>query len=264
MSSGLQNILASTSLLDHVASKDLFTIGAFRFTNHMLMMTLAVIGLCIVMPLAIGRRKLVRKGFGNAIEAICLYLREEVARPFLGEKTDKYIGFIWTMFFFILTMNLFGLIPMDRIIFFITDKQNHYGGTATGNIWITGALASISFVTFHWAGIRENGLAHYFKSFIPKVPWPLIPLMYLMETISSFVRVFALAIRLYANMLAGHILLGVLIFLIILFKNYLTAFPAVPAYIAFSILELFVAFLQAYIFTFLTTIFIGFAVFPEH
>ncbi|MBW8017549.1 MAG: F0F1 ATP synthase subunit A [Planctomycetes bacterium] len=262
-------ILPSMNPLDHIASKVLYRNDYFVFTNHMFMISLATVLLLALLPLVVGRRVLVRRGFGNAIEAICVYLREEVVRPFLKDKTDKYVGLLWTMFFFILTLNLLGMVPLEKIVFLFTSvENNHLGGTATANIWVTGSLAVISFLLFHYAGIRENGFVGYFKNFAPKVPIFIMPFIYLMETLSSFVRMFSLAIRLFANMLAGHVLLGTLLMLIILFQD--SPFGSAVGVgstifrVMMSLMELFVAFLQAYIFTFLTTIFIGLAVHQDH
>jgi F-type H+-transporting ATPase subunit a len=171
---------------------------------------------------------------------------------------------LWTLFFFILTMNLLGLVPSDRIIWLITHKENHLYGAPTGNIWVTGALALFSFIFFHAAGIMQNGIKNYIKDFCPKVPWIMWPPMFFLELVSSFVRMFSLAIRLFANILAGHILLATILGFIILYKNYMVATASISFTVVMSFLEIFVAFLQAYIFTFLTAIFIGFAIHPEH
>ena len=259
-----QCLLASMNPLEHISSKEIFAIGPFAFTNHMFMVSLATILLIVVLPIAIRSKKLVRSGFGNAIEAMCVYLREEVARPFLKEQTDKYIPFIWSMFFFILTLNLLGMVPLDRIIWAITSKENHFGGTATANVWVTGALALMAFLLFHCAGIYENGFVNYVRHFAPKVPVLILPFIFFMEVVSSFVRVFSLAIRLFANMLAGHVLLGTLLAFIIIYKNSMVATASITFVVLMSLMEIFVAFLQAYIFTFLTTIFIGFSVHQDH
>lgn len=242
-----------------------FAIGSwtFAFTNHMFMIMLASIVLLIGLPLVIRQKALVPHGFKNVIETICVYLREDMARPMLKDHTDRYIGVIWTMFFFILTMNLLGLTPLDKFVWLFTGKQN-WGGAATANIYVTGTLATVAFFLFHAAGIREKGLGKYLATLSPKVPWPILPFMFIMELLSSFVRLFSLAIRLFANILAGHILLGVLLGFIIMFKNYMVASASIMATTLMSLLEIFVAFLQAYIFVFLTAIFIMFAVSEEH
>ncbi|MFI4911362.1 MAG: F0F1 ATP synthase subunit A [Sedimentisphaeraceae bacterium JB056] len=256
--------LITANPLEEIASKTLFKIGWFEFTNHMLMIGVAAILLLIILPLSVGKIRIIRRGFGNVIETICVFIREEIARPFLKDDTDKYVMVLWTLFFFILTMNLLGLVPSDRIIWLITQKKNHLYGAPTGNIWVTGALALFSFIFFHAAGIKQNGIKNYIKDFCPKVPWIMWPPMFCLEVISSFVRMFSLAIRLFANILAGHILLATILGFIILYKNFMVATASISFTVVMSFLEIFVAFLQAYIFTFLTAIFIGFAIHPEH
>jgi F-type H+-transporting ATPase subunit a len=198
------------------------------------------------------------------IEVICVFIREDVARPFLKDHTDRYVGFLWSMFFFILSLNLLGMIPLNGMVWLVTGKHNNIYGAATANLYVTGALATFAFLLFHTAGIYEKGFVRYFATLSPKVPWPMMPFMFLMELISSFVRLFSLAIRLFANILAGHILLAVLLGFIIMFKTFVVGVASIFATTLMSLLELFVAFLQAYIFTFLTTIFIGFAISEEH
>ena len=167
------------------------------------MITVSALLLILIIPLTARRRGLVPKGFYNVIETICVFLREDVARPFLKDRTDRYIGFLWTLFFFILTMNLLGLVPLSQMIWLVTSEPNHIGGVPTGNLYVTGALATFAFFLFHIAGIVEKGFVRYFATLAPKVPWPLVPFMFVMELLSSFVRVFSLAIRLFANMIAG-------------------------------------------------------------
>lgn len=259
--------LGSASPLDEVTSKVLYTlrVGTMEipFTNHMLMIGAASILLLIVIPLFARKPQLIPHGFYNVIETICIFLREDVARPFLKHRTDRYIGFLWTLFFFILTLNLMGLVPFDKMVY-IVFKKPYFGGAPTANLWVTGALALFAFLLFHIAGISEKGFVHYFATLSPKVPWPLMPFMFFMELVSSFVRMFSLAIRLFANIFAGHMLITVLLSFIMIFKNYLVIGPSIVMTTLLSLLEIFVAFLQAYIFTFLTAIFIGFAISEEH
>ena len=253
--------------LEEVVSHPIFefSVGSwtFSFTNHMFMIAVASIALMIVLPLVVRRQGLVPRGFQNVIETVCVFLREDMVRPMLKDYTDRYIGIVWTMFFFILTMNLLGLTPLDKFVWLFTKKQN-WGGAATANIYVTGTLATFSFFLFHLAGIRQKGLVKYLATLSPKVPWPMMPFMFVMELLSSFVRLFSLAIRLFANILAGHILLGVLLGFIIMFKTFMVASASIVITTLMSMLEIFVAFLQAYIFVFLTTIFIMFAVSEEH
>jgi len=251
-----------------VVAKELFRFGLFGFevivTNHMFMVTLAAVLMLILLPIAVRGRGLVRRGFGNLIESVCVFIREEVARPFMGDVTDRYIGFVWTVFFFILSLNLLGMVPIGRIITLLTGKVTHLEGAATANIWVVGALAMISFFAIHVSGIKQQGVKDYFKHFAPAVPWPIMPFIYVLEIISALVKPFALAIRLFANILAGHVVLATLLGFVFIFRSYAVGVASVTAAVLLSFLELFVAFLQAYIFTFLTSIFIGFAVKPQH
>ena len=251
-----------------MVAKELFRFGLFGFevivTNHMFMVTLAAVLMLILLPIAVRGGGLVRRGFGNLIESVCVFIREEVARPFMGDVTDRYIGFVWTVFFFILSLNLLGMVPIGRIITLLTGKVTHLEGAATANIWVVGALAMISFFAIHVSGIKQQGVKDYFKHFAPAVPWPIMPFIYALEIISALVKPFALAIRLFANILAGHVVLATLLGFVFIFRSYAVGVASVTAAVLLSFLELFVAFLQAYIFTFLTSIFIGFAVKPQH
>jgi F-type H+-transporting ATPase subunit a len=150
------------------------------------------------------------------------------------------------------------------MIFLITGKKNHFGGPATANIWITGAMAAITFFLTHISGIRQHGLLKYLASLAPPVPWWIMPLIYFLEVFSALVRPFTLAVRLFANMLAGHILLATLLGLILIFKNYGVASVSLVFVIFISFLELLVAFLQAYIFALLSSLYIGFSITSEH
>ncbi|MBN1764744.1 MAG: F0F1 ATP synthase subunit A [Sedimentisphaerales bacterium] len=262
-------ILAFDNPLSHVIQHPLFRIHLgsyeFVFSNHMLMMLLASILMIIIFPLIARREGMVPHGLHNFFESILVIIREEVVRPMLGERTDKYITYLWTVFFFILFNNLLGMIPLTSIIWAISlGKVKNLGGTATANIWVTGTLAIMSFILIHISGIREQGLWHYIRNFIPRVPIPLIPVMYVLEFISALVKPFALAIRLFANMLAGHTIMGAFLGLIFMAHNYIIGGLTITGCAALSLLELLVAFVQAYIFTFLTTMFIATAVQPEH
>jgi len=260
-------ILASENPLSHVVQHPLFTlqVGSWQlnFSNHMLMALVAGLLMIIFLPLAARQRTMVPQGARNLVETICEFLREKVARPQLGENTDRFIKYLWTIFYFILFCNLLGMIPTDGILYFLIGK-NHLGGTATCNIYITGTLAVTAFIMVHVSGIRHQGLFNYIKHFVPTVPWPLIPILFVLELLGAFIKPFALAIRLFANMLAGHTVLAALIGMALVLHNYTIAGVTILGASALSLLELFVAFLQAYIFTFLTTIFISAAVHPEH
>lgn len=265
------NILAMANPLDHVVPHSLFKIPipgtdwTMDFNSHLLMILVAAIVLCIVLPLSVRQRSMVPRGLRNLIESVCVYIREEVARPVLGDATDRFIIYLWTIFYFILFINLVGMVPTDALIYLLSGGHiKHIGGTATANIWVTGALASMAFIVIHLSGMKEQGFFTYWKNFVPHVPWPMLPLMYVVELIGALVKPFALAMRLFANMLAGHTVLASLMAMVLMSRSLAIEGVTIAAAAVFSLLELFVAFLQAYIFTFLTAMFIASAIHPEH
>lgn len=249
-------------------SVPIFTISIGRWdvivSNHMLVVAAAALLLLGCIPVATRPRRMVPAGLQNLIESICVFLREEVARPVMREHTDRYIGFVWTVFFFVLSLNLLGMVPSEKIIALLTGKENHFGGPATANIYVTGGLAAVTFMMTHIYGIRQQGIGRYIINFVPQAPWWIMPLLYFLEIITAFVRPFTLAVRLFANIIAGHILMATFLGLILVFKNYCAAVASVSAVVAVSFLELLVAFIQAFIFTFLSTLYIGFSILPEH
>lgn len=265
--------------LDHVLPHTMFWIGPVKVTNHMVMLTLAAIVLVLLMrhvakQIAItGDRPddYVTKGrVAHMVEVLLIYLKEEMARPALGNLTEKYIGYIWTTFFFILTCNLLGLLPLAEL-FGVAFGIEHLGGTATGNLAVTAMLASVSFFVIIYAGIKEHGIK-YFAHFAP-VPFtpigmaPIAILLIVLEVVGMFVKPFALCMRLFANMLAGHMVLAALIGLIFMtgtVAGYFIAVPVLAGSTLFMLLEVFVAFLQAFIFTFLTVLFIAQGAVHEH
>ena len=356
----------------------------FYFTNQLLM-TIVAAGLCLLIFPRLARAYAAggpaptppRGMFMNFFEALLQFIREEVARPVLKHRTDRFMPFLWTLFFFILFCNVLGMVPLADIIQLLSGGKLHYvGGTATGNIAITGGLAACAFLMFHVSGVREvyAGLlsgtygqhhdaeheAHdehhaaaamsatraavaalplYIWSFAPHVfaktgarsrpgivarivlllTWvPLVALEYqgifgliggsptaatiglwsgvvvglmaafcgagvhwtdfidvvmwafmlLLEIIGAVIKPFALMIRLFANMVAGHIVLASILLLIFTAQSVVMGYTvgaiSVVGCLALSCLELFVAFLQAYIFVFLSALFLGMSVAPEH
>jgi F-type H+-transporting ATPase subunit a len=193
--------LAELNPLEHVVSHELFTVSIMgkelSFTNHMLMISVGTVVLMIALPLVIRKRQLIPKGFYNIIETICVFIREDVARPFLKSHTDRYIGYLWSIFFFILCLNLLGMIPFNAAIGIFIGKQNNLSGAATANLYVTGALATFAFFLFHIAGIYEKGFVKYFATLAPPVPWPMLPCMFMMEQISSFLGLLYFAIRFF-------------------------------------------------------------------
>lgn len=260
--------LAELNPLEPVTVVPLFTfhIGSLELiiSNHAFMVLVVTAILLLVIPLAVHSPKLVPRGLQNLVESVCSYIREEMVRPILGHHTDRYVGFVWTVFFFILMLNLMAMIPTEKIISLATGKKSHFGGPATANIFITGAMGIISFVMTHVYGVREQGLFRYLAHIAPPCPKWLLPLVYPLELITLFVRPVTLAIRLFANIVAGHMVLATILGLIFVFQNLGVAAVSVLASVALSFLELLVAFIQAYIFAFLCTLYIGLATSSEH
>lgn len=264
--------LAAGDPLDHVRPHSILP----HVTNHMLMLVLAALLLALFVPIVARRKDLVPRGFRNFLEAILQFIREEVARPALGQHTDRFIPFLWTMFLLILTANLLGLIPLGQIAAVASgdDHLMHWAGTATGNLGITAGLAICSFFLFHISGIREMGVGKYLRhAFVGHGPVWLAPLFIPIEILGALVKPFALAMRLFANMTGGHVVVAVLLGFAVTglemgsegqWGMYGVTVVAALGAVAINLLELFVAFLQAYIFTFLTALFLGAAVHPEH
>lgn len=210
------------------------------------------------------RNEVVPGRFGNLLESVMLFLREQVAEPFLGKHCDKFLPFVWGFFFFILINNLLGLIP-------IFDYLGHGGNTATANIAITGALALTSFTLYHFLGVREQGgVWTYTKSLFPHVPLPIYVIIIPVEIIAHVVKPCALAIRLCANMVAGHTLMAsILMFTTMSATLGLAGWGSISLVsflgtVALNFLEILVAFIQAFVFTFLSTVFLSMAVHPDH
>ena len=188
------------------------------------------------------------KGLQSILEPIILFVRDDIAKPQLGHRYKRFMPYLLTVFFFVWLNNLMGLIP-----FFPG------GANLTGNIAVTMMLALCTFVL-----TTVNGNKNYWGHvFTPHVPWWLYPLMIPVEIIGLFTKPIALMIRLFANITAGHILVLSLISLIFILKSVLVAGIAVPFVIFISVIELVVGFIQAFIFTILSALFIGMAV-EEH
>lgn len=197
------------------------------------------------------KKSLIPKGVANLAELLVVFVKDEIVKPTIGKGYERFMPYLLTVFFFILTNNFIGLLP--------------YGATATSNISVTATLATISFFVIIIGGMMKNGPIGYFKGLIPHgVPVFLLPVMFVVEFLGLFTRPFALAIRLFANMTAGHIVILALIGLIFILKTVYVA----PVSIAFALfiylLEILVALIQAYIFTMLSSLFIGMAVHQEH
>ena len=231
-------------------SLELFGID-LPITRHVVIMWVASILLIALMLRAFRKPRTVPSGLANFFEAIVVFLRDEVILPIMGEDGKKYLPFLLTLFFFILFCNLLGLVP--------------YSATATGNISVTAGLALCSFFVMVGAGIANNGLVGYCKSLVPSgVPPALLIILIPVELIGLFVKPFALCVRLFANMTGGHVAILVFLSLTIIIQNEWVALGAVPFAAAIYLLEIFVGFVQAFVFTLLSTVFISMAAHPDH
>jgi F-type H+-transporting ATPase subunit a len=206
--------------------------------------------LIIVFCFLYDKKARVPSGITNALEAVVQFIRDEIAIRNLGEEDGiKFTPLLCTFFFFILGLNLIGMIPVFS--------------TATANINVTGALASIIFLLLTIGTILRNGFGGFIKALSPAgVPIFVLPIIFLLEVIGILIKPGALMIRLFANMLAGHMVILSLLGLVVMLGA--LALPAVVLAVGVSALEIFVAFLQAYIFTLLSAVFIGQMYHPEH
>lgn len=233
----------------------------FQITKFMVMELIAA-ALCIAafvfLARHIRREPASRGALANFLEGMVVFLRDQVARTAIGHDGDRFVPFLATIFVFVLFCNLLGMIP--------------FAASATSSLTVTATLALCSFFAIHGSGIKKFGFMHYMQAMVPPVPRAVWPLVFFSELIGHVTKTLALAIRLFANMFAGHMVLSVILSLIILFGtmsgsgliSLATAVPSVFLVVALSLLEIFVAFLQAYIFTFLSALFIGMAVHPHH
>lgn len=189
-------------------------------------------------------------GAYNMVEAFVKFIRDEIAIPFLGEVDGRRMTPLFcSFFFFILTMNLVGLVPCFN--------------AATSNINVTAALAVVTFLFMTVGAMFRHGVVGFFKGFVPPgIPWPILFILVPVELIGVFIKAFALMIRLFANEVAGHIVVFSLLGLVLMFGY--VALPAVGLALGVYLLEVFVAFLQAYIFTLLSALFIGERLHPSH
>ena len=222
-------------------------------TKHIVFMWLAALLVLVIFSVVASKYKksLVPKGIANFFELFVIFVKDEIAQPTIGKGYEKFLPYLLTLFFFILFGNFLGLVP--------------YASTFTSNIAMTATLAIFSFFMIQLSGIREHGFFNYFKGLMPHgIPVMLLPLMAVVELLGLFTKPFALAIRLFANMIAGHTVILALLGLIFFIGAYFVA----PVSIAFALfiylLEILVALIQAYIFTILTSLFIGMAVHQEH
>lgn len=242
-------------------SHTVFSIGGWDISQYTLYMFFILV--LVLMVVLIGGRKLQlvpKNKFLNTVEYGYDFVNTSIGQDVIGEGFKKHIPFLCTLFFFILIANVVGLIPGAK--------------ATTGTISITWALALVSFIYFNFYGFKQLGFFKYMKSFAPHgVPGPMIPVIWFLEFVSMVIRVLTLAVRLYGNMLAGHMILAVFslattIFLqtAIFSMDLVVGIPAIAWFFLLFFmyaLETLVAFLQAYVFTILSSSYIGMAIHPH-
>ncbi len=257
-----------------------FSINQFMFMS----LVSCVLVLLVLIPVS---RKFIAKGdsaesyivkgrVAQFFEAILVFLRDTMARPHLGDLTDKYIPYIWTTFFVILFANLLGLMPIGQAVALSAwaggagdhyEYWQYWGGPAMANINITAALATVSLFMIVYVGIKEGG-SHFFAHFAPVPLWPIMkganPLMLplalflvVLEIVGLIIKACVLALRLFGNILAGFLVVSALVKLITDFGSWPVGVGVTLGAVAIMFLELFIAFLQTFIFTFLTVLFIA-------
>jgi len=222
-------------------------------TKHVVFMWIAFALLLIIFNLVAKsyKKSFLPKGLTNFMEVLVVFVKDEIAKPTIGKGYERFLPYLLTVFFFILVCNFLGLLP--------------YGATATSNISVTATLAVISFIVIQGGGMMKNGPLGYFKGLIPGgVPGWLLPIMFVVEILGLFTKPFALAIRLFANMTAGHIVIMALIGLIFILQTVFVAPVSVAFALFIYLLEILVSLIQAYIFTMLSALFIGMAVHQDH
>jgi F-type H+-transporting ATPase subunit a len=248
------------------------TVYFFGFpSKHLAFFVLAALLVILVARLAIRsyQRGQVPRGLGAAVEAVVLFIRDDIAEASIGHGDGrKYTPLLCSFFFFILIAALLGLVPLPT---YENGTWGFAGTTSTGNIAVTMALAGISFIAQQYAGISKYGVVGHFKNIVPSgLPVWLLPIMIPVEILSMLTKPFALMIRLFANMLAGHMVITTLLLLIALMAQVSTTAGILMTPVSLGLalfmmfLEVLVAFIQAYIFTLLTAIFIGMYAHPAH
>ncbi len=289
----IQSLLILGTPIGHVTDKpllegNLFGMHVWWISNVTVMLVVdAIITCLLVIPAArrinTGQARTIadlhtQGVLGNLIESVCVYLREDVFRDVLGDQTDTFTPVLWTFFWFILVCNLMGLIPILDLTSLLGHLTGHpighdghgIGGTATQSIWVTAALSIVAFLFYNTIAIFKDPVA-YFKHMTGGAPVLMWPIMIPVEVLGTFIKPFALAIRLFANMTGGHLVIAVLLSFVgpIIHAlggaagGGLAVLPILGA-AAINMLEILVAFIQAYIFTFLTCLFLGQLVVHEH
>jgi F-type H+-transporting ATPase subunit a len=288
------------TILEHVSNSSLEepllrlpTIAGINFsvTKHVFMLWLVAAIVFLLVTVSVRRYlkqdRLIPSGFMNALEAVVEFVRDSIVRPNVGNKwVNTWSPLILTFFFFILTSNAIGMIPIfeflavsDRFVLHtghesLINRLIHGGTTATSNFNVTAGLATVTFIAIILAGTKAHGFVKHWKNIVPHGLHPIITLGLIpIEVIGMFVRPFALTMRLAANMTGGHIaILSILSFVFLFTEMFAKAIAgigvglvvSIPLAVGISALEIIVVLVQAYVFTLLTAVFIGMAIHVHH
>ncbi len=282
----------ANSSLDHPIFELPTVLGInFSVTKHVLMLWIVAVLLFVLITWS--TRKYLKQdrpiptGFMNALEAVVQLIRDSIVLPNVGKKfVNTWTPLVLTFFFFIVTANAFGLIPIfevlgvvDRFILHtdhesILNRVLHGGATATGNYNVTAALALITFLAIIVAGTKAHGFIKHWKNVVPSgLAWPVYIILIPIELMGMLVKPFALTMRLAANMMGGHIaILAILSFVFIFSEMFQSVLAGVgvglvvslPLVVGVSALEIIIVLVQAYVFTLLTAVFIGMAINVHH
>jgi F-type H+-transporting ATPase subunit a len=282
----------ANSSLDHPIFELPTVLGInFSVTKHVLMLWIVAVLLFVLITWS--TRKYLKQdrpiptGFMNALEAVVQLIRDSIVLPNVGKKfVNTWTPLVLTFFFFIVTANAFGLIPIfevlgvvDRFILHtdhesILNRVLHGGATATGNYNVTAALALITFLAIIVAGTKAHGFIKHWKNVVPSgLAWPVYIILIPIELMGMLVKPFALTMRLAANMMGGHIaILAILSFVFIFSEMFQSVLAGVgvglvvslPLVVGVSALEIIIVLVQAYVFSLLTAVFIGMAINVHH
>jgi F-type H+-transporting ATPase subunit a len=247
-----------SGLFGHLMPTEYTRIAGVPITNHTILIILAGV---IILALYIGLAKKIKGGqvgrgpLANMLEALVVFMRDELIYDTMGKETGrKFAPLFLTQFFFIWVSNLLGLLPLWPI-----------SGTATASLNCAAALATTTFIFMMVCSLKVSGPIGMWKALVPHgVPGWMWPLMFVVEVAGFFIKPIALVIRLFANMTGGHLVLLSMFGLIYVFQSVVVAGMVYPMVIFVALLELLVAFLQAFIFTFLSIMFVQSCVHPEH
>ena len=281
----------SNSSVDHPILELPHVLGVnLSVTKHVLMLWIVAVFLFLVLSWFVRKygkqEQPVPSGFINAVEAVVQFIRDTIVQPNVG---SRYVGtwtpLVLTFFFFILTANGIGMIPLFEVLgavdYFLLHSGEHSiikqvlhgGATATANYNVTAALATITFFSIIVAGTLAHGFIAHWKNLVPQgMSWPVYIILIPIEIIGMFVKPFALTMRLAANMIGGHVAILAILSFIFIFNGLQGAATgigvgivvSVPMAVAISTLEIIVVLVQSYVFTILTAVFIGMAINVHH